>query len=295
MLNSDDFTRRTTPGPSAAGAAVLHNGSTHAKIDATDAGIPIAPPAHRLRPGSPREVALRAWDIPLGVLEARLGSMAGEQECMAALDRLRTALAHELGRCQQLELKVFDVQTELAQLRAELAGTRAGERRARHLAMHDGLTSLPNRNFFRQQLGLALAHLEPPRPTFAVLYLDLDGFKPINDTHGHAIGDELLRIVAARLSQAVRAEDMVSRLGGDEFACLMADLRDREQLGRLAVKLVEAVSAPLMVGKLRLSVRPSIGIAICPTDGATADALLEKADAAMYRAKRHRTGYAFVD
>jgi diguanylate cyclase (GGDEF)-like protein len=255
----------------------------------------IAPPAHRLRPGSPPEAAVRDWDVPFGVLEARLGSMAGEPECMVALDQLRTALAHELGRCQQLELAVFDAQTALAQLRVDLAGTRAGERRARHLAMHDGLTSLPNRSFFRQQLGLALAHLEPRRPAFAVLYLDLDGFKPINDTHGHTIGDELLRIVAARLSQAVRAEDMVSRVGGDEFACLMADLRDREQLSRLAVKLVDAVSAPLMIGRLKLSVRPSIGIAVCPNDGTTADALLEKADAAMYRAKRHRTGYAFVD
>jgi diguanylate cyclase (GGDEF)-like protein len=295
MLNSDDFVPRTTPGRSAAGAAMPHNGSTRAKIDGTGAGIRIAPPAHRPRPGSLPEAALQDWAVPLRVLEARLGSMTGEQECMAALDRLRTALAHELGRCQQLELEVFDAQTALAQLRAELAGTRAGERRARHLAMHDGLTSLPNRNFFRQQLGLALAHLEPQRPTFAVLYLDLDGFKPINDRHGHAIGDELLRIVAARLSQAVRAEDMVSRLGGDEFACLMADLRDREQLSRLAVKLVDTVSAPLMIGRLKLSVRPSIGIAICPTDGANADALLEKADAAMYRAKRCRTGYAFVD
>jgi diguanylate cyclase (GGDEF)-like protein len=295
MLNSDDFMLRTAPRQAAAGAAMPHNASTHAKMDGAGAGIRTAPPAHVALPDSRSGLALRDWDVPFGVLEARLGSMAGEQECMAALGQLRTALAHELARCQQLELKVFDAQAGLAQLRAELAGTQAGERRARHLAMHDGLTSLPNRSFFRQQLGLALAHLEPRRPAFAVLYLDLDGFKPINDTHGHTIGDELLRIVAARLSQAVRAEDMVSRLGGDEFACLMADLLDREQLSRLAVKLVDTVSAPLMIGRLKLSVRPSIGIAICPTDGATADTLLENADAAMYRAKRHRTGYAFVD
>jgi diguanylate cyclase (GGDEF)-like protein len=128
-----------------------------------------------------------------------------------------------------------------------------------------------------------------------VLYLDLDGFKPINDLHGHDAGDELLRIVAARLARSIRAEDMVCRLGGDEFACLLSDPLNRERLGHLACKLFDAVSAPLQLGPLKLTVRPSIGIAVCPTDGATTDALLKCADAAMYRAKRHQSGYAFFD
>jgi diguanylate cyclase len=262
-----------------------------------------------------RDVAIGDWDDLLSAVKARLKLTVGEGlpatserdvhdahwfqasvlECVAALDQLHTTLTHELDRCRQLKVEVAEAETALAQARAELAGTRAGERRARHLAMHDGLTSLPNRRFFGEQLDHALAQVAPRRPAIAVLYLDLDGFKPINDAHGHATGDELLKIVAARLARAVRAGDMVGRLGGDEFACLLADSLNREQLTQLASKLVDAVSAPLQVGPLKLTVRPSIGIAICPTDGITAEALLKSADTAMYRAKRHQCGYAFFD
>lgn len=180
-------------------------------------------------------------------------------------------------------------------LRHDLAERVRSERRVQHLARHDDLTALPNRGFFRERLGDALAAVEPRRETLAVLYLDLDGFKPVNDQHGHDAGDELLRIVAARLARAVRAEDMVSRLGGDEFGCLLSDAGDREQLGRRARKLLEAVSAPLRIGAVQLSVRPSIGIAVGPADGATAEALLKSADRAMYQAKRQGGGYAFFD
>ncbi len=103
----------------------------------------------------------------------------------------------------------------------------------------------------------------------------------------------MLRIVAARLARSVRADDMVSRVGGDEFACLLADVPSREQLSHLACKMFDAVSAPMKIGQLKLTVRASIGIAVCPTDGASAEALLKSADNAMYRAKRQNTGYAF--
>ena len=220
---------------------------------------------------------------------------AGVLECVAALDRLHAALADEFGRRRRLEEELLDVRAALAGARAELVGTRAGERRARHLSLHDGLTSLPNRAFFRQRLDEALARSRPNRSGVAVMYLDLDGFKAINDAHGHEAGDELLRIVAARLARAVRAEDVVGRLGGDEFACVLEGVPDREQLSHLACKLYDAVSAPFKIGGLELVVRASIGIALFPTDGVTADALLESADAAMYRAKRQRTGYGFCD
>ena len=183
--------------------------------------------------------------------------------------------------------------TALAQARAELVGTQAGERRARHLALHDSLTSLPNRGHFVERLENALALTAPQRRALGVMYLDLDDFKPINDAHGHAAGDELLRIVAARLSRVMRAEDMVSRLGGDEFGCLLSGLDDRAQLVQLAGKVFDAVSAPCKVGPLRLVVRPSIGIAMCPGDGDTSEVLLHNADAAMYQAKRLGLRHAF--
>lgn len=215
--------------------------------------------------------------------------------CVAALDQLHASVRQELGRRQRLELEVFDLQTALARVQVELAGTRAGEQHARRLAMHDVLTSLPNRSLFHERLDQALGPDCPTHGEVAVLFIDLDDFKPINDLHGHAVGDEVLRIVAMRLKRAVRAGDLVSRLGGDEFACLLADKLDRSQLMRLSCQLFDAVSAPLSVGGLRLSVTPSIGIAVQTGGHAHPGSLLQRADAAMYRAKRDRSGVAFCD
>lgn len=216
------------------------------------------------------------------------------QALVAALDGGHEALLRELSRSRRLEADVTEARAALATALVDLAGTRAGERHARHLAMHDVLTSLPNRRYFRERLTEALAHRRPEKPSVAVLYLDLDGFKPINDAHGHDIGDKLLQIIAARLSRTVRSGDMVSRLGGDEFACLVEGALDRGQVAQLAHKLYVAVSAPLRIGSLELVVRPSIGIAMCPSDGTTAAGLIEIADAAMYRAKRTGAGHAFM-
>jgi diguanylate cyclase (GGDEF)-like protein len=128
-----------------------------------------------------------------------------------------------------------------------------------------------------------------------VLYLDLDGFKQVNDRQGHNAGDLVLRIVAARLRGAVRAGDLVARLGGDEFACMLPSAMSRDQLGHMARKLLDAIGEPVQVASARFAVRPSIGVAVYPGDGASADDLLAHADAAMYRAKRMRNGYVFFD
>jgi len=220
---------------------------------------------------------------------------SGVLECVEALDQLHATLRLELDRRQRLELEVFDAQAALAQARAELAGTQAGERQARHLAAHDALTSLPNRSRFLERLEQALGPHRPAHDGVAVLYVDLDGFKPINDLHGHAVGDEVLRIIAMRLTRAVRAGDLVSRLGGDEFACLLTDRLGREQLARLACKVFDAVSTPMTVGELRLTVTPSIGVATHLGDRAQPNALLQRADAAMYRAKRAQCGIEFCE
>lgn len=262
------------------------------------------------------EQSIAEWDAALRTLKARLTEAAASMpqevagagdpvpldairddvlECVEVLDIAHATLLRDLDRCRRLEEEVADTRQALARTLAELAGTKAGERRARHLALHDGLTELPNRRYFQERLAETLASCSPERSALAVLYLDLDEFKPINDAHGHDMGDKLLRIVAARLTRAVRSDDMVSRLGGDEFACLIQNPLDRGQLVSLARKMFEAVSAPLTVGELDLTVRPSIGIAVYPADGTTAEALLESADAAMYRAKRDRTGHALFD
>lgn len=296
--------------------AAIDGARAGARVDNAAVDARVVALARVVLPDLASDVAMGDWEALFGAVKARLRLSVGEPpaatrepplqgesgrvrarvlECMTALDQLHTTLAHELGRRQQLELEVFDALTALAQARADLTGTRAGEKRARHLAMHDSLTSLPNRRHFFEQLDAALTREQPRRDALAVLYIDLDRFKAINDAHGHEAGDELLRIVAVRMARAVRDQDIVSRLGGDEFACLLANLPGRQQLCHLAGKLFDAVSAPVTIGALRLTVCPSIGIAICPTDGMTAEALLKSADGAMYRAKQDRTGYAFVD
>ncbi|WP_225862865.1 GGDEF domain-containing protein [Ideonella benzenivorans] len=213
--------------------------------------------------------------------------------CVQTMGQLYQMLMQELARSQELERHVLETQATLDRIHAELTGTRDEERHARHLALHDSLTQLPNRRFFVERLEQVLAQRDTHPGTLAVLFLDLDAFKPINDAHGHHVGDELLQIVGARLGRLLRSGDMVSRLGGDEFACLCDGLSSREQIGHLADKLFAAVAAPMQIGALNLSVRPSIGIALCPQDGHRVAELLQRADAAMYRAKRERCRHAF--
>lgn len=192
------------------------------------------------------------------------------RELHDALDRLGAALQ----RCDQLE----------AQLRAG----RQREHHHRHRAEHDDLTGLLNRAGFRARLQSALAGDAP----VAVVMLDLDGFKLVNDHHGHAAGDEVLRIIAARMGHALRNGDVVSRLGGDEFACLLQNAGGPANLQALMAKLGASIASPMQVAGQRMRLRASLGLAISPNDGACVDALLTSADAAMYRAKRHRQARA---
>ncbi len=220
-------------------------------------------------------------------------SRSSIRESAAALDQLCTMLGQAGDRVESLLQTREAVQIALEQAQSELVGARAGAAQSRHPDLHDGLTALPNRGFFVTQLEAAVARA--PRHGFALLYLDLDGFKSINDLYGHRLGDELLAIVAQRLERTLRAEDVVGRIGGDEFACLIDDMPSREQLGHLACKLFDAVSAPMQVHGLALTVSASIGIAMHPADGTTASTLVASAAAAMHSAKRHKSGYAFFD
>lgn len=267
-------------------------------------------------PGPSCDVAIGDWDELFRAVKARLRSTAGELsaaatepavhdaarwaqasmlECVAALDQLHLTLTHELDRRRPPGFGPFDAPARPVLPRAGPGNGRAGTGRTRHAGPADRPSWLPNGHLLRERLDAALAQAEPRPQALALLYLDLDGFKSINDAHGQDAGDELLRIVAARLARAVRADDLVSRMGDDEFACVLADVPSRVQLIHLACKLFDTVSAPLKIGNLELTVHPSIGIANGPTDGATAEALLRNADAAMVRAKRQKTGYAFFD
>ncbi|MEO8161601.1 MAG: EAL domain-containing protein, partial [Arenimonas sp.] len=152
-------------------------------------------------------------------------------------------------------------------------------------AHHDALTGLPNRQLFRDRLAQALALAQRSGSQVAVIYMDMDRFKQINDTLGHAAGDELLRLTAARLQSCIRGSDTLARLGGDEFTVVLTQIGDASDAMRAARTMMEAVRKPFLVGNRELFVTLSLGISIFPEDGADGAALMVNADVAMYRAK----------
>lgn len=152
-------------------------------------------------------------------------------------------------------------------------------------AAHDGLTGLASRTYFETAMHAHLAECRRTSGRLSVFYVDVDGFKRVNDLHGHAVGDELLRLFAARLKAGVRATEVVARLGGDEFAVLI-DHATQNAVLATADALIDRLSRPYLVGGIGIEVSASIGIAGYPTSGSSAHALLKAADEAMYRAKR---------
>ncbi len=159
------------------------------------------------------------------------------------------------------------------------------EERVRHLAHHDALTDLPNRALLNDRIAQAVSLAERNRTRVAVMFLDLDRFKTVNDSLGHSVGDKLLREVSSRLQSCMRASDTVSRLGGDEFVILMPNVTDPEDVAVTARKVLDAVAHPYSIDGHELVSTPSIGISVYPGDGADVDTLLRNADAAMYHAK----------
>lgn len=166
---------------------------------------------------------------------------------------------------------------------------RRSEARIKHLAHHDALTELPNRVLFHERLGEELARITRGG-SLAVLGLDLDHFKNVNDTLGHPVGDQLLKMVADRLGNCLRDTDAVARLGGDEFAVIMPMIDEARDAEGLAIKLIDVLGAPYEIDGQDILVGASIGIAVAPCDGNTADELLRNADIAMYRAKSDGRG-----
>ncbi|WP_281914198.1 GGDEF domain-containing response regulator [Massilia varians] len=159
-------------------------------------------------------------------------------------------------------------------------------RAQQELALHDALTGLPNRRLLEDRIETALQHANRSHTKAAIMYLDLDGFKAINDTYGHAYGDDILKMVSQRLLANSRKEDTVARLGGDEFMVVLGEIHSLADAQGPAAKLVEAVSEPYFINDLTLRLSTSIGISIYPDDAESVDALISIADYALYEAKR---------
>jgi diguanylate cyclase (GGDEF)-like protein len=206
----------------------------------------------------------------------------GPQEAKIELDE-----ALLIGTLLGIALLVFAARQYFGQ-RRELARRVTAERRIRELAYQDGLTGLPNRRQFDDALRTAIA--APPRAGAAhgVFLMDLNGFKQINDVHGHGVGDEVLAEVAQRMLSAMREGDMVARFGGDEFAILATHLAGPEAATNIALRVIEGLNIPIQAGGAVHRVGVGIGIALVPSDAATVVEALRKADIALYRAKAER-------
>ncbi|MBE0626203.1 MAG: diguanylate cyclase [Burkholderiales bacterium] len=177
----------------------------------------------------------------------------------------------------------------------DITEQKQAEQRIQHLAHHDNLTGLPNRLLFNDRLGQEISFAKRGARRFALFYLDLDKFKPVNDALGHNAGDELLRIVSNRLREQVRESDTVARVGGDEFAVILRDIDSREDIVTIAEKIVAALAQPfhLEPREHRVDIGTSIGIALYPDHAQDHQSLVKLADAAMYSAKAHGSCYRF--
>ncbi len=215
--------------------------------------------------------------------------------------RQRDAAERALRRAQHtLEQRVEARTAELARanagLQAEIGERRLADQRVVHMAHHDALTGLPNRTLLADRVGQAIARAHRRGGKLAVLFLDLDRFKNVNDSLGHAIGDLLLTAVAARIQTCLREEDTAARLGGDEFIISLPDVADAAEAASVASRILAELARPFTIGEHQLHADGSIGIALYPRDGNTAETLLRNADTAMYHAKESgRANYQFFN
>jgi diguanylate cyclase (GGDEF)-like protein/PAS domain S-box-containing protein len=191
------------------------------------------------------------------------------------------------------------IEDELKQMTAELVRSNAELKlsadRLNHLATHDSLTGLPNRQLFQNRLRQTLERASQNQEFVALLFLDLDGFKLINDSQGHDVGDMLLKVVAQRLIGCLRGSDTVCRLGGDEFTVILPAIPSLQDAARVAEKILSTLSKSFSISKRTIVITTSIGISLYPSDGSDPDTLLKEADSAMYRAKEQgKNQYQFA-
>jgi diguanylate cyclase (GGDEF)-like protein len=206
-------------------------------------------------------------------------------EAAEDLKLVNVQLAEEIAERIVIESQLADTETDLAEARDDLSKAQVKTEEAQQIALQDPLTGLPNRISFQQSLDHGLIQAKRHGWGLAVLFIDIDKFKNINDSYGHDMGDQVLLMVANRLTSFVRDEDIVSRWGGDEFVCLLFEVKQEADATRLAEKLVHRIAEACEVNGIVLSIKASIGIAIYPADGDTSDVLFKNADTAMYKAK----------
>ena len=222
------------------------------------------------------------------ILHSKIGVFIDLAKKNLQLQCQKEELAELNRNMQQQQLQ--DLKRINAALQSEIVERRQAERRAKDLATRDALTGLMNRRSLTEHLEHAIARASRQAERLALLFLDMDKFKSINDTLGHDAGDELLQQMAERIRNAVRSADMVARLGGDEFVVLMEDLPSYSAAAEVAKKIAKAFDRPFQIKSQHIKTSVSIGISLFPQDGASVHELMRSADLAMYHAKQERRG-----
>lgn len=242
---------------------------------------------------------------PLSLLlpEDRLGETKQLMEKViqgGTIEHYETIHVSKDGRWISVSLSISPVKDRaglvigVSTIARDITERKRADERIRYLALHDTLTGLPNRNLFRERVNNAISRARCNRHLMAVLFIDLDRFKEINDSLGHNVGDRLLQAAANRLKRCLREGDGVARLGGDEFVVDLPVLSSREEAMTIAQKILEVLRTPFMIDQFALHISASIGISLFPTDGMDMEVLMHAADSAMYRAKKNgRDNYKF--
>jgi len=248
--------------------ALLQNAQTDFELDA---GMPSSQEMQRLMFGCPSNDPILV--LPIRTDKGAQGALL--LSCSEPSTHAAPALDVARGLAERMAVAISNADRQHALVRQ---------------AHYDGLTQLPNRLLFKDRLAQQIAHCQRSRSQFALLFLDLDRFKNINDSFGHTSGDELLKGVAARLVEELSGVDTIARLGGDEFTIITPGIESAADAANAAQSVIAALARPILLGDIEHFVSASIGIAVYPQDGVTTDVLLRNADIAMYRAKSAGTG-----
>jgi diguanylate cyclase len=218
---------------------------------------------------------------------------ASLKQTLSQNEQVQCTVAKCAQELSEVNVQLRDELVERKNLESELSESLLAEEEARRRSLHDLVTGLPNRALLRDRLEHALAQAKRNALSLSVLFIDLDDFKKVNDSHGHEVGDKVLRVIAERLQSSVRADDTVGRHGGDEFVYLILDVENENYLEDIAKKIRNTIAATCEIEGVPFTVKASIGIATYPQDGSTPEELLKGADKAMYNAKEKEAGYCF--
>jgi diguanylate cyclase (GGDEF)-like protein len=210
-------------------------------------------------------------------------------------DNIITHIILEIDDITEHENNQTKLMEEIENLKEDYLKVKESQKETRKLANYDILTGLYNRHAFSQKVNALIEGTNISRHKFALLFMDIDGFKQINDTHGHLYGDVLLQQVAGRLKKSSRATDIICRLGGDEFVIVLIDINDKETISMVVEKIIDIIRKPYNNENININITTSIGISVYPDDSDSLESLLKLADTAMYKAKQNgKNGYYFI-